>query len=127
MNSKHPAILRNTRFIKLPLLLLLLCSLSATVIPFQLSEASPTQKSSINSLATIPDKSSKPFRIRVTDEIIEVKQDGTGDYTTIQEAIPAAGPNDTVLAYPGVYQENIDFLGKNIIVAYEYEFSRGYF
>ena len=46
-----------------------------------------------------------------------VKQDGTGDFTTIQEGIDAASNPDTVLAYPGTYFENIDFIGKHITVA----------
>ena len=40
-----------------------------------------------------------------------------GDYPTIQEGIDAAYEHDTVLVKPGEYVENIDFIGKNIIVA----------
>lgn len=40
-----------------------------------------------------------------------------GDYPTIQEAINAAYEYDTVLVKPGEYVENIDFIGKNIVVA----------
>ncbi len=47
-------------------------------------------------------------------QTIEVKQDSTGDYTQIQEAIDHAWPGDTVLVWPGTYFENIDFIGKNI-------------
>jgi hypothetical protein len=48
-----------------------------------------------------------------------VKQDGTGNYTTIQAGINAAVWNsgDTVLVWPGVYYENISFNGKHITVA----------
>jgi len=46
-----------------------------------------------------------------------VKQDGTGDYTLIQEAITASADGDTVLVYPGRYYENVRFYGKNITLA----------
>ena len=48
--------------------------------------------------------------------IIEIKQDGTGDFEFIQAGIDASTDNDTVLVYPGTYFENIDFNGKNITV-----------
>ncbi len=38
------------------------------------------------------------------------------DEPTIQAGINAASPGDTVLVSPGVYSENIDFLGKGIVV-----------
>jgi len=39
------------------------------------------------------------------------------DQSTIQQAIEVANPEDTVLVAPGVYFENINFIGKNITVA----------
>ncbi len=50
-------------------------------------------------------------------ETIEVKQDGTGNFTFIQEGIDASADSDTVLVYPGTYYENITYNGKNIMVA----------
>ena len=47
---------------------------------------------------------------------IVVDVNGSGDYLTIQDGICAAEANDTVLVYPGIYTEEIDFLGKGIIV-----------
>ncbi|MBC8320989.1 MAG: T9SS type A sorting domain-containing protein [Bacteroidetes bacterium] len=46
--------------------------------------------------------------------IVTVKQDGTGDYTIIQNAVNAAVDGDTVLVWPGTYYENVNFIGKNI-------------
>ena len=39
-----------------------------------------------------------------------------GSYTTIQEAIDNCNDGDVVIVDPGVYYENINFLGKNIVV-----------
>jgi hypothetical protein len=38
------------------------------------------------------------------------------DQTTIQNGINAAVDGDTVLVQPGIYFENINFSGKNIVV-----------
>ncbi|MDP8204173.1 MAG: choice-of-anchor Q domain-containing protein, partial [Candidatus Tenebribacter mawsonii] len=46
-----------------------------------------------------------------------IKQDGTGDFITIQEGIIAATDSDTILVYPGIYYENIDYLEKSLTVA----------
>ncbi len=46
-----------------------------------------------------------------------IKQDGTGNFTTIQEGIDASADSDTVLVYPDTYLENINYNGKNITVA----------
>lgn len=48
---------------------------------------------------------------------LTVKQDGTGDYTIIQDAIAASVDEDTVLVWPGIYYENVDFTGNNITLA----------
>ena len=49
--------------------------------------------------------------------IITVKQDGTGNYLNIQEAIDTSVHGDTVLVYPGTYYENVLFNSKKITLA----------
>ncbi|MDP8204708.1 MAG: right-handed parallel beta-helix repeat-containing protein [Candidatus Tenebribacter mawsonii] len=46
-----------------------------------------------------------------------IKQDGSGDFITIQEGIDASVYTDTVLVYPGTYYENLDFNGRDIVLA----------
>ena len=49
-----------------------------------------------------------------------VKPDGTGDFTTIQEAIVTVGSGDTIEVHPGTYSEEIWFDGKAVhVVAVE--------
>lgn len=50
-------------------------------------------------------------------QIITVKQDGTGDFTVIQDAVDVALNGDTVLVFPGIYYENVDITDKGIVLA----------
>jgi len=45
---------------------------------------------------------------------LTVKQDDSGDYTSIQAALGAANPGDTVLVHPGRYYENLTINRNNI-------------
>ncbi|MFA7213448.1 MAG: DUF1565 domain-containing protein [Candidatus Cloacimonadaceae bacterium] len=46
--------------------------------------------------------------------LITVSVDGGMDFSTIGSAIEAASEGDSILVYPGVYVENVDFIGKTI-------------
>ncbi|MFA5571120.1 MAG: choice-of-anchor Q domain-containing protein [Sphaerochaetaceae bacterium] len=46
----------------------------------------------------------------------EIKQDGTGDFTTISEGINIAQNYDEIVVYPGVYYESINYQGKKITI-----------
>ena len=46
------------------------------------------------------------------------------EFPTIQAAIEAAAIGDTVLVQPGIYAENIDFMGRQIVVTSTYLFSQ---
>ncbi len=46
-----------------------------------------------------------------------VKTDLSGNFTSVQQAINFAVSGDTVLVYPGIYYECINFEGKNLTVA----------
>jgi len=54
-----------------------------------------------------------------TAAILTVKQDGTGNFTGIQQAYLAASSGDTILVYPGTYYENLDITNssKGITIA----------
>ena len=50
------------------------------------------------------------FPVAVCDDVgqtLAVRIDGAGNYTSIQEAIDAASPEDTVYVFPGVYYETV--------------------
>ena len=50
-----------------------------------------------------------------SDEL-HVKQDGSGDFDVIQEAIDASVDGDEIIVHPGTYYENVRFEGKSIVL-----------
>jgi parallel beta-helix repeat protein len=46
---------------------------------------------------------------------ITVNDSGNGNYTTIQDAVNAANNSDTIIVYPGTYNENVD-VNKSVII-----------
>lgn len=43
-----------------------------------------------------------------------VKQDGTGDFSSIQEGVDEVENNDALIIYPGTYKENVEIIGKTV-------------
>jgi hypothetical protein len=60
------------------------------------------------------------FTLLWTARTQAVTRNVPGQYATIQSAIEAAVNGDSVLVAPGSYYENINFLGKNIVVCSQY-------
>ena len=60
------------------------------------------------------------FSLGTGAQAIIVDIEGNGDFLTIQQGIDAADNGDTVLVYPGRYVENINYNGKNILIASKY-------
>lgn len=46
--------------------------------------------------------------------VYEVKPDGTGDFSSIQEAVEQVESGATLLIYQGVYEENVEILDKTV-------------
>ena len=46
--------------------------------------------------------------------VIHVNANGTGDYTTIADAVAAASDNDTIVVHPGVYIESVHAYAKKV-------------
>lgn len=46
--------------------------------------------------------------------VYAVVQDGSGDFITIQEGVDAVASGDTLLIYPGVYEEHVEIANKTV-------------
>lgn len=57
--------------------------------------------------------------VDVSARTIHVKKTGGGDAVTIQGGILLTQTGDSVLVGPGTYNENVDFMGRNIVVVSE--------
>ncbi|MCK9399943.1 MAG: DUF1565 domain-containing protein [Bacteroidales bacterium] len=57
-------------------------------------------------------------------QVITVKQDGTGDFDVIQDAVNASSDGDTILVYPGAYFENVDLTDKCIVLTSTWRLSQ---
>ncbi len=57
------------------------------------------------------------FPLFVFADTLTVKQDGTGDFTIIQQAVDNAVDNDIILVWPGTYYEAVACSTKNITIA----------
>ena len=55
-----------------------------------------------------------------TPQKYEINQNGAGDFISIQSAINQSFNDDTLIVFSGTYNENIDLLGKALIIASEY-------
>ena len=55
-------------------------------------------------------------RLLASDGAIVVAQDGSGEFTSIGDAVEAAGDGDTILVRPGTYAERIDVVGKDLTI-----------
>ena len=75
--------------------------------------------STITDVEVIENQSTTGIDFVLRKNTIEVNWNGTGDYIRIQDGIENSIEGDTVVVYPGVYLENIDYLGKNITVKSE--------
>lgn len=54
-----------------------------------------------------------PQRVRTARQYI-IAQDGTGDFATIQEGVDNASNGDTLIIYPGIYNEAVQVIGKEL-------------
>ena len=44
-----------------------------------------------------------------TSRTLVVAKDGNGDFSTVQDAVNSANDGDTIIVYPGSYEESVDF------------------
>ena len=62
--------------------------------------------------------------IPVKGQVITVKQDGSGDFTIIQEAVDASENGDSIIVFPGIYYENLNLTDKGIVLASTWIYTR---
>lgn len=63
----------------------------------------------------VPTQEKAPDKVqRQTVRQYIISQDGLGDFTTIQEGVDHASNGDTLIVYPGIYNEAVQVIGKEI-------------
>ncbi len=60
------------------------------------------------------------FSMHLQATIYTVKQDGSGDFTSIQDGFNTINEGDTLIVYPGIYTETMIFNNKGICLASRY-------
>ena len=81
---------------------------------FQAYQSLATQRGFRASMPPRPARG--PGRWRLMPLIHVVAQDGTGDFTTITEAVRAARAGDVILVRPGTYDESVS-VGRNVTIS----------
>lgn len=71
--------------------------------------AKPHASGAINKI--MAEKNAVPQKPHMPERLI-IAQDGSGDFTTIQEGVDYASDGDTLIICPGIYTENVEVMNK---------------
>ncbi|MCK4695672.1 MAG: hypothetical protein KAT74_07905, partial [Candidatus Cloacimonetes bacterium] len=63
------------------------------------------------------------YSLTIYCDIPYIDINGTAEFTSIQEAINASLDGDSLIVYPGIYYENLDFQSKSLVLASTYIFT----
>lgn len=64
----------------------------------------------------VSDELARDYVSHISDagKVYFVKQDGTGDFTSIQQGVDQVNNQDVLIIYPGIYEENVEIKGKTV-------------